>query len=43
MFFHIGDVSYGMKSILASVWEIEQKKKDPLSKWNTIKEKQFLS
>ena len=42
MFFHIGDVSYGMKSILASVWEIEQKKKDPLSNRNTIKDRETI-
>ena len=42
MFFHIGEVSYEMKSILVSVWEIEQKKKDPLSKGNTIKEREII-
>ena len=31
-----------MKSILATVWEIEQKKKDPLSKGNTIKEREII-
>ena len=42
MFFHIGEVSYEMKSILVSVWEIEQKKKDPLSKGNTIKQREII-